>query len=274
MGPPYLDKNRLYDFFDEYEKEVTRDTGQFPSDFSTRVKPVNMISRISGLWMSKPSDDATGLRPDKMRPKQDPSLPRIMNHQIESHVVAFFTRGVVAEAELGLLKAPELASDLQFMQDDAKAYDFFLFWLDQSNNEWLDAFLFEAADQWQDVMRAQEKNQALSEAVLGLRFSSRFSTDNLWGLLKSGSLGDHDQNKLMELISDLNHQKNIIRDIEDNIYTLVDSLRTPDLIRTAEVQMTEEFFNNGFLMRRVKENKKNIGSVRYALRELELGSDK
>lgn len=274
MGPPYLDKNRLYDFFDEYKKEVTRDTGQFPSDFSTRVKPVNMISRISGLWTSKPSDDATGLRPNKMRPKQDPSLPRITNHQIESHVVAFFTRGVVAEAEVGLLKAPELASDLQFMQDDAKAYDFFLFWLDQSNNEWLDAFLFEVADQWQDVMRAQEKNQALSEAVLGLRSSSRFSTDNLWGLLKSGSLGDHDQNKLMELISDLNHQENIIRDIEDNIYTLVDSLRTPDLIRTEEVQMTEEFFNNGFLMRRVKENKKNIGSVRYALRELELGGDK
>lgn len=38
--------------------------------------------------------------------------------------------------------------------------------------------------------------------------------------------------------------------------------------------MTEEFFNNGFLMRRVKENKNNIGSVRYALKELELGSDK
>ena len=78
----------------------------------------------------------------------------------------------------------------------------------------------------------------------------------------------------MEMISDLNHQENIIRDIEDNIYALVDSLRTPDLIRTEEVQMTEEFFNNGFLMRRVKENKKNIGSVRYALRELDLGSDK
>jgi hypothetical protein len=233
-----------------------------------------MISKLSGLWTNKLSDDVVGLRPDKMPSKQDPSLPRITNHQIESHVVAFFTRGVVAEAELGLLKTPELASDLQFMQDDAKAYDFFLFWLDQSNNEWLDAFLFEAADQWQDVMRAQEKNQAISKAVLGLRSSSRFSTDNLWGLIKSGSLGDHDQNKLMELISDLNHQENIIRDIEDNIYTLVDSLRTPDLIRTEEVQMTEEFFNNGFLMRRVKENKKNIGSVRYALKELELGSDK
>ena len=274
MGPPYLDKNRLYDFFDEYEKEVTRDTGQFPSDFSTRVKPVNMISRISGLWTSKSSDDATGLRPDKMPSRQNTSLPRITTHQIEGHVVAFFTRGVVAEAELGLLKAPELASDLQFMQDDAKAYDFFLFWLDQSNNEWLDAFLFEAADQWQDVMRAQEKNQALSEAVLGLRSSSRFSTDNLWGLLKSGALGNNDENKLMELISDLNHQENIIRDIEDNIYTLVDSLRTPDLIRTEDAQMTAEFFSNGFLMRRVKENKNNIGSVRYALRELELGSDK
>jgi hypothetical protein len=274
MGPPYLDKNRLYDFFVEYKKEATRETGRFPTDFSTRVKPVSMINKISGLWTSKLSDDVAGLRPNKTRPKQDPSLPRITNHQIESHVVAFFTRGVLAEEELGLLRAPELVSDLQFMQDDNKAYDFFLFWLDQSNNEWLDAFLFEIADQWQDVMRAQEKNQALSEAVLGLRSSSRFSTDNLRGLLKSGTLGNHDQNKLMELISDLNHQENIIRDIENNIYTLVDGLRTPDLMRTEGAQMTAEFFSNGFLMRRVKENKNNIRSVRYALRELELGNDK
>ena len=274
MGPPYLDKNRLYDFFDKYKKEVTKGTGRFPSDFSTRVKPVSMINKISGLWTSKLSDDVAGLRPNKTRPKQDPSLPRITNHQIESHVVAFFTRGVLAEEEIGLLRAPELVSDLQFMQDDAKAYDFFLFWLDQSNNEWLDAFLFEVADQWQDVMRAQEKNQALSEAVLGLQSSSRFSTDNLWGLLKRGTLGDHDQNRLMELIADLNYQENIIRDIKGEIYTLVDGMRTPDLIRTEEVQMTEEFFSNGFLMRRVKENRKNIGSVRYALRELELGNDK
>ena len=274
MGPPYLDKNRLYDFFVEYKKEATRETGRFPTDFSTRVKPVSMINKISGLWTSKLSDDVTGLQPNKTRPKQDPRLPRITNHQIESHVVAFFTRGVLAKEELGLLRTPELVSDLQFMQDDAKAYDFFLFWLDQSNNEWLDAFLFEVADQWQDVMRAQEKNQALSEAALGLRSSSRFSTDNLWGLIKSGTLGDHDQNRLMELIADLNYQENIIRDIKGEIYTLVDGMRTPDLIRTEEVQMTEEFFSNGFLMRRVKENRKNIGSVRYALRELELGNDK
>ena len=96
MGPPYVDKNRLYDFFDEFKKEATRETGRFPSDFSTRVKPVNMISRISGLWTSKPRDDSTGLRPNKMRPKQDPNMPRITNQKIESHVVAFFTRGVVA----------------------------------------------------------------------------------------------------------------------------------------------------------------------------------
>ena len=274
MGPPYLDKNRLYDFFDDYKKEVAKGTGQFPSDFSPRTKPASIISRISGLWTSKLSDDAVGLRPNKVFSKQDPSLPRITNNQIESHVVAFFTRGIVAEAELGLLQVPELASDLQFMQDDAKAYNFFLFWLDQSNNEWLDAFLFEAADQWQDVIRAQEKNQALSEAMLGLRSSSRFSTDNLWSLIKSGTLGDHDQNRLMVLIADLNYQENIIRNIQGEIYTLVDGMRTPDLIRTEEVQMTEEFFSNGFLMRRVKENRKNIGSVRYALRELELGNDK
>jgi len=274
MGPPYLDKNRLYDFFDDYKKEVTKGTGQFPSDFSPRVKPASMISRISGLWTSKLSDDAVGLRPNKVFSKQDPSLPRITNNQIESHVVAFFTRGIVAEAELGLLQVPELASDLQFMQDDAKAYNFFLFWLDQSNNEWLDAFLFEAADQWQDVMRAQEKNQALSEAVLGLRSSSRFSTDNLWGLIKSGALTDKNQERLLELIHDLNDHEKIIQNLKNEINEFANSLRAPELFSTGHVQMTSEFFNNGYLMKRVKENKKNIGRVRHALRELELGDDK
>ena len=37
--------------------------------------------------------------------------------------------------------------------------------------------------------------------------------------------------------------------------------------------MTKGFFENKFMLKRVKENRKNIGAVRHALKDLELGEE-
>ena len=47
------------------------------------------------------------------------------------------------------------------MYDDPVAYNFFLFWLDQPQNEWLDAFFFEIADRWKELATAKKTNDDL-----------------------------------------------------------------------------------------------------------------
>jgi len=273
MGPPYVRKDRLYAFFDGYMKAIQDSAGR-RDDYNANEQSISFINKISGLWSQETPRSLEEETPKAPVATGFSQASNITDDEIEEHVAACFTKGIEAAEGLSKSRPLEFGSDIQFMHDDERAYDFFLFWLDQPANEWLDAFLFEAADQWQDVIHAQEKNQAISESLAGLQSSSRFSTDNLWGLIKSGALTDKNQERLLELIHDLNDHEKIIQNLKNEINEFANSLRSPELFSTGHVQMTSEFFNNGYLMKRVKENKKNIGRVRHALRELELGDDK
>jgi len=273
MGPPYVRKDRLYAFFDGYMKAI-QDSARRRDDYNANEQSISFLNKISGLWSQETPRSLEEEIPKAPVATRFSQASNITDDEIEEHVAACFTKGIEAAEGLSKSRPLEFGSDIQFMHDDERAYGFFLFWLDQPANEWLDAFLFEAADQWQDVIHAQEKNQAISESLAGLQSSSRFSTDNLWGLIKSGALTDKNQERLLELIHDLNDHEKIIQNLKNEINEFANSLRAPELFSTGHAQMTSEFFNNGYLMKRVKENKKNIGRVRHALRELELGDDK
>ena len=51
---------------------------------------------------------------------------------------------------------------------------------------------------------------------------------------------------------------------------IIEDKKMPELFHTEDVEMTDRFFENKFMMRRVKENRKNIGKVRHALKDLGL----
>ena len=56
--------------------------------------------------------------------------------------------------------------------------------------------------------------------------------------------------------------------------SIIESIELPNLPKTEEAEITNQFYENGFLMRRVEENKKDIRTARYALKDLELGGKK
>ena len=56
--------------------------------------------------------------------------------------------------------------------------------------------------------------------------------------------------------------------------SMIESIELPSLPKTDEAKIPDQFYKNGFLMRRVQENKKDIGNARYALKDSELGGKK
>ena len=58
------------------------------------------------------------------------------------------------------------------------------------------------------------------------------------------------------------------------IRSIIESIKLPNLPKTDEAKITNQFYENDFLMRRVEENKEDIRTARYALKDLELGGKK
>ena len=270
MGPPYVRKDRLYAFFDGYTKAI-QDSARRRDDYNANEQSINFLNKLSGLWSRERPSSLDEETPKKPVATGFSQASNITDDEIEEHVVACFTKGIEAAEGLSKSRPSEFGSDIQFMHDDQRAYDFFLFWLEQPANEWLDAFLFEVADQWDDVRNAREKNAKLLQAARTLETLEPAAVDGLYDLIKGGVLEHEDQMELTALMEELRASILGLRYATDDIRDFIKGKRVPELISTNEVQITDEFFNNGYLMRRISENKKNIGSVRYALRELGLG---
>lgn len=272
MGPPYVRKDRLYAFFDGYERAIQESTTR-RDDFNANEQSISFLNKISGLWSREEPFPLEEETPKKPATAGFSEASNITDDEIEEHVVACFTKGIEAAEGLSKLRPSEFGSDIQFMHDDERAYDFFLFWLEQPANEWLDAFLFEVADQWGDVRNAREKNAKLLQAARTLETLNPAAVDGLYDLIKGGVLEHDDQIELTSLMEELRASILGLRYATDDIRDFIRSKRVPELISTDEVETTDDFFNNGYLMRRISENKKNIGSVKYALRELGLGDE-
>ena len=272
MGPPYIKKDRLYAFFDGYTR-ATQDSARRQNEYNANEQSISLLNKISGLWPREEPATLGEEAPTKRVASGFSKASNITDDEIEQHVLAYFTQGVEAAEGSSKLHTSEFASDIQFMHEDERAYGFFLFWLDQPANEWLDAFLFEVADKWGDVRNAKERNAKLSQAAKMLETPSFRDLDDLYDLMKSGVLDGEDEMHLNALMEELEVKRSALSYATYEIRDFISSKQVPELISTDLVQVTNDFFYNGYLMKRVSENKKNIGSVRYALRELGLGDE-
>ena len=159
-----------------------------------------------------------------------------------------------------------------------------MFWLDQPQNEWLDAFLFELAGKWQEVKKAQEKDQSSvefrSSLSMALQETVSFRSSRLNSIIGKELFDGKERQYVAKLLAEIDDKQLEVAAILAEIRELIEVKRDlleaehdPYLISLNGSQLSPHFEANGFLVRRVKENKKNIGKVRYALKELDLGKD-
>ena len=259
MGLPMLEKERLYSFLKSYENSVNQGLAR-PLGFKEHDEPT-MIGRMSTIWspVGKSVDEAP------------PVGREITDNEILRHITSCFTDGVLSREHLARLKSPKITSELPHMHEDTHAYDFFIFWLELPPNEWLDAFLFEVAASWQLITEAKNNNEALLAASFDLSTLGRpTSLDRLQNTLKRQFLDEDESNELSKKIVAYKETAENLNKISMDILSMIEDKKMPELFHTEDVEMTGRFFGNKFMMRRVKENRKNIGKVRHALKDLDL----
>lgn len=270
MGLPFVKKQELYDFFQDYMNEIESGIRASTNYSKSAEKP--LINKIQGLWSTTPND-----QPETAR-------SRVSKSDIDRHLTTCFTNGVTSNHHLSGLRPPGIESDLPHMSDDPVAYNFFLFWLDQPQNEWLDAFLFELAGKWQEVKKAQEKDQSSvefrSSLSMALQETVSFRSSRLNSIIGKELFDGKERQYVAKLLAEIDDKQLEVAAILAEIRELIEVKRDlleaehdPYLISLNGIQLSPHFEANGFLVRRVKENKKNIGKVRYALKELDLGKD-
>ena len=259
MGLPWVDKERLYSFFDSYESAVVGGIRRPKSFAETGAPPATQ--RATGIW----SDAKQAVEKKRFF---DGEIP---DDDILDHITTCFTNGVRSTKNLSRLRAPEIASDLPYLHEDELTYAFFGFWLELPVNEWLDAFLFEVAASWQKIIQSKDNNEMLLNASFNLSVLDRPSSlDRLQRVLDRDFLDEEESKELGEKIEAYKETANRLNELSIGMRGMIESKKTPELFHTDEVEMTSEFFENQFLMRRVKENRKNIGRVRHALKDLGL----
>jgi len=259
MGLPMLEKKRLYSFLKSYENSINQGLER-PLSFKDHDEPP-MIIKVSARWS-----------PARKSVDEAPPVGReITDNEILRHITSCFTDGVLSREHLARLKSPKITSDLPYMHEDAHAYDFFIFWLELPPNEWLDAFLFEVAASWQMITAAKNSNEALLAASFDLSLLDRpTSLDRLQNTLKRQFLNEDESNELTEKIVAYKETAENLNKLSRDMLRIIEDKKMPELFHTEDVEMTDRFFENKFMMRRVKENRKNIGKVRHALKDLGL----
>ena len=162
-----------------------------------------------------------------------------------------------------LVLSHQVESDLPYMYDDPVAYNFFLFWLDQPQNEWLDAFLFEIADRWKELATAKKTNDDLLHLRGELMDFDYSQFDNINNRGTAKVFNEKDHKDFTDLVIKLRESVEATKLISHQIQSLIVDNIVPATIQNEEAQMTKDFNRNGFLIKRVNENRKNIGMVRY-----------
>lgn len=259
MGLPWVDKDRLYSFFESYERAVIGGT-RLPKSFA-EIDVQSAVQKATGMWS------------DAKQPVEKKQFfdGEITDDDILDHITACFTNGVRSTKNLSRLRVPEIASDLPYMHEDELTYTFFGFWLELQTNEWLDAFLFEVAASWQKIIQSKDNNEMLLNASFNLSVLDRPSSlDRMQRMLDKDFLDEEESKELGEKIEAYKETANRLNELSIDMRGMIESKKTPELFHTEEVEMTNEFFGNQFMMRRVKENRKNIGRVRHALKDLGL----
>lgn len=261
MGAPTIEDERLYSFFEDYKANII-DGLVTPTSFVPREKSP-LVNKISSLWQPSPrlSKDTA--------PNYD-----ISDEVVLRHITACFTDGVKSPKNLSQLKAPDFMSRLPYMHKEDEAYDFFLFWLELSPNEWLDAFLFEVAASWKDLSLQREAEIKLSMASASLYDVNQRGVSELARLIDDDLIDEKSRIELSEKFDQYQKNRDALMILIAQIRSIVESIKLPNLPKTDEAEITNQFYENGFLMRRVEENKKDIRTARYALKDLELGDKK
>ena len=260
MGLPFVKKQELYDFFQDYMNEIESGIRASTNYGKSAEKP--LINKIQGLWSTTPNG-----QPETAR-------SRVSDRDIDRHLTACFTNGITSDQHLSGLKPPGVESDLPYMYDDPVAYNFFLFWLDQPQNEWLDAFLFEIADRWKELATAKKTNDDLLQLRGELMDFDYSQIDNINNRGTAKVFNEKDHKDFTDLVIKLRESVEVTKLISDQIQSLIVNNIVPATIQNEEAQMTKDFNRNGFLIKRVNENRKNIGMVRHALKKIGLDDGK
>ena len=261
MGAPTIEDERLYSFFEDYKANIT-DGLETPTSFGPREKSP-LVNKISSLWQPSPRP------PEDTAPNYD-----ISDTVVLRHITACFTDGVKSPKNLSRLKVPDFMSRLPHMHKEDEAYDFFLFWLELPTNEWLDAFLFEVAASWKALSDQREAERKLDRASISLRNIDRRAIYGISGLLDDDILDEKSRIELSEKYDQYQKNRDELVALTTQMRSIIESIELPNLPKTDEAEITDQFYENGFLMRRVEENKKDIRTARYALKDLELGGKK
>ena len=150
----------------------------------------------------------------------------------------------------------------------------FSFWLELPTNEWLDAFLFEVAASWKDLSLRREAESKLNIASMSLYDVNQRGVYELAELLDDDILDEKSRIELSEKFDQYQKNRDELMTLIAQMRSIMESIELPNLPKTDEAEITHQFYENGFLMRRVEENKKDIRTARYALKDLELGGKK
>ena len=260
MGLPFVKKQELYDFFQDYMNEIESGIRASTNYGKSAEKP--LINKTQGLWSTTPND-----LPETAR-------SRVSDRDIDRHLTTCFTNGITSDQHLSGLKPPGVESDLPYMYDDPVAYNFFLFWLDQPQNEWLDAFLFEIADRWKELATAKKTNDDLLQLRGELMDFDYSQFDNINNRGTAKVFNEKDHKDFTDLVIKLRESVEVTKLISHQIQSLIVDNIVPATIQNEEAQMTKDFNRNGFLIKRVNENRKNIGMVRHALKKIGLDDGK
>jgi hypothetical protein len=261
MGAPTIEDERLYSFFDDYKAKIT-DGRETPTSFGPREKPP-VINKLSSLW-----------QPSTRLPEDTAPNYNISDMVVLRHITACFTDGVKSSKNLSRLKAPNVMSRLPYMHKEDEAYNFFLFWLELDSNEWLDAFLFEVAASWKDLSLQREAESKLTMASASLYDVNQRGVSELARLIDDDLIDEKSRMELSEKFDQYQKNRDELMILTAQMRSIIESIELQNLPKTDEAEITNQFYENGFLMRRVEENKKDIRTARYALKALELGGKK
>ena len=262
MGAPMVDDGQLYSFFKEYRADIKAGR-KTPTSFGNNPKST-LIEETSGMRQDPPAS----VREEASSPYE------IDDDKVLRHITTCFTAGIWSPKNLARLKAPTVMSRLSHMHEEAEAYDFFLFWLQLPTNEWLDAFLFEVAASWKEVSDTKKTEEKLKVASYSINDFKKPSFDRLKDLLNDKIFDEKSSFELSDSIDRYTENVAELQKISKQMRSIIQGVQTPNLLKNDEAELTDQFFENGYLMRRVNENKKDIGAVRYAFKDLELGDER
>ena len=76
--------------------------------------------------------------------------------------------------------------------------------------------------------------------------------------------------ELLDYSSQYSERLHELQQLSKKMRSIIDSFKNSESQISEEAQLSDDFFKNQFLMRRVKENRNNIRVARYALKDLKL----